>query len=172
MRGIMLVVASVVFAGMAAASAAAADGDLPNRLEKAKAGEWLLFRNVSGERDDRLTKYSIVEVKGEGDDKVVVLRIEHLGAEGEATESRDVEINMAKYRERRAGILDRAKQISSERLTIKDKEMPVTAVIIDSEDGKSEFKFWVSADLPVNGLVKTWSSDPEFHAIELIDYGF
>lgn len=168
MRGIVLMCAALLFAG----AAAAADGDLPNRLEKAKVGEWLLFRDVSGDRNGELSKYSIIDVKGEGDAKTVVMRIEHLGPENEVVESRDVEIVLKQYNERRAGIMDRAKQIGRERLMVKDVEMPVTAVTIDSEDGGREFKFWVSTDLPVSGLVKTWSSDPGFRAIEIVDYGF
>lgn len=154
-------------------SAAAADVALPGRLKKAKVGEWLIMRDVSGADAGERMRISVAEVR-EGAPKVVVLKRERLGDDGSVLESKDMEIDMDRYAERIAGMEEKAKQISRERLTVKDKEFTVYAISWDDEnDGETrEFKVWVSEDLPVNGMAKFWCSDPEMPSAEVIDYGF
>ncbi|MCL2000870.1 MAG: hypothetical protein FWG74_05505 [Planctomycetes bacterium] len=167
MRGIMTVFALT----MLTVGAVAADGSLPNRLDQVKAGEWLLLKDVSGARIGELTKFSVSEVKGEGADKVVVMTIDRYHDE-KIEETRDIEIPVSRYAERMAGLEARAKQIGRERLTIKDREIVVVTVTWDDDREPREIKLWLSDELPIGGLAKSWSSDPDFPAAELVDYGF
>lgn len=168
MRGLL----TALLLALASVGAVAAAGELPNRMDKVKAGEWLLVKDVSGSRAGELTKFTVAEVKGAGADKVVVMKIERFGPDEKVQETRDVEIPVARYAERMAGLEAKAKQIGKERLTIKGKEIPVATVTWDDDKEPREFKLWLSEDLPIGGLAKSWSSDPEFPAAELVDYGF
>lgn len=155
-------------------SAAAADTVLPHNLATAKAGEWTLMKDIAGETPGELARYSVAEVRGDGDDKVVVMRRERFGDDGEVAETRDFEINAARYAQRMAGLEDKAKQVSREKMKVKGRELSVFAVTWDHEgdDGEtSEMKLWLSPDVPVGGLVKSWSSNPAFPAAELVDFG-
>lgn len=154
---------------------AAADGFVPNRLAQAKVGEWTLMRHISGEHAGELIRFIVADRKGTGDDAVVVLRRERLDENGEVADEREFELNLEKLSQRMAGIEDKAKQTSRERMTVKDKEMVVYAITWDQEsrrDGNTyEMKMWVSEEVPVGGMVKNWSENPRFPASELVDYG-
>ena len=169
MRKTML--ACIMILGVVGA-ANAADDAIPHRLARAKVGEWVLLRDVSGDRAGETTKFSVTEVKGSGDEAIVVLKKEEFDRDGKAADTKDIEIPIARYNTRIAGLEDKAKQISRERLMVKDKEITVVAVTWDDEENSRELKIWVSDEIPTGGIVKTWSSDPEFPAFELIDYGF
>jgi hypothetical protein len=148
-------------------------GEIPNRLPQARVGEWLLFQDVSGERSGEYTRFSIVDIKGEGDDKVLILRIEKLaGAEDGGDDVRDIEIRPSGFAGRIAELEKKATQITRGALTVRDSELDVVEVAFTDDDGVREFRLWVSDSAPIGGLVKTWCSDPDFPAAELVDYGF
>jgi hypothetical protein len=135
----------------------------------------VITRDVSGE--DVGGKIRIVVVKVE--DGAVTIRRERLDADGSVSESGEIEIKLPHSEKRLQDLQDKAKQISRERLIIKDREFAVTAISWDGDEGEvgtngavREFKVWVSEELPVGGIAKTWSSDPDFPAFEVIDYGF
>ena len=157
---------------LAMAAALGLAADIPNRLPMAETGEWLLLRVVSGEKAGELVRFSVCETRGDGDDRVVVMRMEKLDQDGSISESRDIESPVARHAERLAELEAKAKQISRERMTVKDREITVVAVTWDDDEGSREFKLWVSGELPIGGVVKSWSSDPDFPAAELVDYGF
>lgn len=172
MRNMLLVLPMFLLSVLAAG---AADGFVPNRLAQAKVGEWTLMRNVAGEHAGELTRFIVVERKGSGADAAVVLRRERLDERGEVSDERQFDINLDKLAERMAGIEEKAKQVSRERMTVKDKDMVVYAITWDHEskrDGKTyEMKMWVSEEVPVGGMVKNWSENPRFPSSELVDYG-
>ena len=154
-----------------AAGASAAEGGIPNRLNKAKVGEWVVLQDVSGEGRGERTRVSVIKAT----DDAVTIRREFL--DDADAESKEHEINFDRYNKRLSDLEAKAKQISRERLTIKDKEFMVQAVSWDGEDpedaeNRREFKIWVSSDLPIGGIAKIWSSDPNFPASEVVDYGF
>lgn len=157
-----------------AVGASAADRMLPNHLVNAKPGEWVVMRDIAGDNAGEFSRFIILERKGEGDDAVVTMRRERLNEAGEVTESRDFDINLARHAKRLAELEDKAKQISREHITINDKTYNVYAVTWDHEgkDGQvSEMKMWVSDEIPGGGMVKIWSSNPNFPAAELVDSG-
>ena len=170
----------VVYAAFAAAlmlsAAPAVAGDIiPIPLVTAKVGEWVLLRDVSGDKAGALVRYTVSERTGTGDDEKVVLRRETLGQDGDAEETRTIDINLAHYKERFHSLEDKAKQISRERMRVKDNEINVIAVAWDHEDEKTgetrEFKIWLSDELPVGGMARFWCSDPAFPATEITDFG-
>ncbi len=167
LRGLM---AALLFVALAAAGTSA--GEIPNRLDQVKAGEWLLMRDVSGARTGELTKFSVSAVKGEGADKVLTLKIERYGPDEKVQETKEIEIPVSRYTERMAGLESKAKQIGRERLTVKGKEIPVVTVTWDDDKEPREFKLWLSDELPIGGVAKSWSSDQDFPAAEVEDYGF
>ena len=169
------IVLSAVLA-IVCSAAVAADSAVPNRLPQAKAGEWVLMVDITGENAGEKMKVSVVEVR-EGTPKVVVLRRDRIAADGTSTQEGVLELNLDRYAERMAGLEEKAKQVSRERLTIKDREFTVQAISWDGDtpdaDGKPrEFKMWLTEELPIGGMAKFWSSDPEVPSIEVIDYGF
>lgn len=157
----------MTFALAFAVALSAAAGDIPSRLGRAKAGEWVEMRNTAGDNAGEKVRISVAEVKGEGDDAVVVLKMEP--SEGE---SRTIELPIARHKARMADLEEKAKQVSRERLTVKGKEISVYAVVWDDEENNREFKLWLSEDIPVGGIVKSWSSDPDVPAGEVVDFGF
>ncbi len=166
---IMALMAAVLLAG----AAAAADNVIPNRLAKAKAGEWVMLQDTAGPNAGEKEKFTVAEFKGTGDDMIIVLKRERYDAEGKVSETKDMEINLAKYAARLAELEDKAKQISRERLTLNNTEFTLWAVTWDreTESGTHEFKIWLSDQIPVGGFFKSWSSDPTFPAAELVDFG-
>lgn len=167
MRNTLMFIGALMFLTLAAS---AADGSIPNRMDKVKAGEWVMMLNVSGAEAGEKIKVSVAEVK----DGAVVIKRETFNADGSSGEVEQREIALSRYNERLSELEGKAKQISRERLTVKDKELSVVAVTWDREaEGEThEFKIWVSEELPIGGIAKTWSSDQEFPAAEVIDYGF
>ena len=153
--------------------AASAESAIPSRLDKAKAGEWVVMRDISVGGEEEIMRISVSAVR-EGNPKVVVLKRERLAPDGSVEESKEMELDLDSYAERVRGLEDKAKQISRERLTVKDKELTVYAVSWDDErdDVVREFKIWVSEDLPIGGIAKFWCSDPEMPSAEVVDYGF
>lgn len=163
---------SLIICLSVAGTALSTDSVVPFRLPHAKVGEWALFLDTSGSKPGEQFRFSVSEVKGSGADSVVVILYERFDPAGELTDEREIELNLAEMEKRSQELEDKAKQISRERMTIKDQEMTVWAISWDDEDNDREFKIWISEDLPVGGLAKSWSSDPEIPAAELIDYGF
>ena len=167
MRKAILFMFVLAVSGLAAHAAES----IPSRLDKMKAGEWILMQDVSGESGER-TKITVLSVTPEA----FTLRREHMDPDGTVTETKEHEIPMDKARERHADLEGKAKEVTKEFVIVKDKEIPVTAVFWESDkaqDGKPrEFKIWLSDELPVTGLAKFWSSSSTFPNAEIIDYGF
>lgn len=141
------------------AAVAAADA-IPDRLSQAKAGEWVLMTDTSDASSGEKVKFTAVEVRP-GDPGVLVLKREHFTADGTVDESREIEVPFDRQAKRMADLKEKAKQISTERLWVKDKEFTVTAVSWDDDKGEGgeprEFKMWLSEELPLGGVAKFWS---------------
>ena len=167
---------TLVFSLLAAlvfGSAAIAADAVPNRIAKAKVGEWVLMQDVSGDDSGELTKVTLLAIDG---DSFTVKR-EHIDAAGAVVESKEHVVKLDAYNKRMADMAARAKETTQEFVVIKDKQYPVTAVYVISEtkdaDGNDrEFKIWLSEELPIGGVAKTWSSDVKLPSAEVIDFGF
>ncbi len=163
---------SFALALLAAGAAAGADA-VPNRIARAKAGEWVLMEDVSGGGEPERTKATLIRI----DDESFTVRREHFDENGDIVETREHVLLLADYNRRMEEMASRAKEITEEFVIIGEKEYPVTAVRIaaDEADGSGdarEFKIWISPDLPIGGVAKTWSSDAAFPSAEVIDFGF
>lgn len=168
MRALMLsFLAGLLFAGAAVAV------DIPNRIASAKVGEWVLMEDVSGEESGEATKVTLTAVDGEG---FTVLR-ETIDADGAVVETKEDTVSFADYNKRMEGMAARAEEITEEFVFIGGKEYPVVAVRViagekDENGNDREFKVWISPDLPIGGVAKTWSSDVNFPSAEVVDFGF
>ncbi len=157
------------------AIAMAGDYVLPNRMADVKVGEWVILSETSGPSMGDRERFTVVEIKGEDEFKTVVVRRERIADDGSVTEQNDLEINLARFQDRLHEMEDKAKQVSRERMVVDNRDLALWSVSWEreNEDGEMhEYKMWVSEDLPVGGLYKTWSSDPNFPALELMDCGF
>lgn len=170
MRKSLIAVAAFLALSMFVA-AGAADYVIPNRLAKAVAGEWTLMQTVAGDHMGEKIRFSVKSVIGVGEDAVVLIANERLDADGAVAEVDEVEVPLSRYAAKLRELEDNAKQVSRERLTIGDAAYTVYAVTWDDEESGREMKIWISDDIPVGGLMKSWSSDAAFPAVELVDFG-
>ncbi len=168
MRTLFLTVAAVCCATLAVA----ADTAIPNRLDQVKPGEWILMQDVSGgDRAGEQNRISVVSVA----DGIIMVKREHYAADGSLIETKEHPLDIARMKERQAALQARATSITPGFITVKEKEIPVVAVAFKGEEGEDaerEYMIWISADLPIGGLAKTWCSDAEFPQAEVLDYGF
>ncbi len=135
-------------------------------------GEWALMEDVSGDAVER-TKFTLLRIDGES----FTVKREHMDESGAVVETMEHTVSFADYNKRLEGMAARAKEVTREFVIVKDREIPVTAVHIvsDTKDGNGddrEFKLWISDEIPLGGLAKTWSSDPAFPSAEVVDFGF
>ncbi|MCC8165103.1 MAG: hypothetical protein LIQ31_02865 [Planctomycetes bacterium] len=172
MRSVRLVVLSCLCLAVATAAVAVDGPEIPNRLPQAKAGEWVLMQGTSGDNMGVRNRVTVTAVT----DGVVSLKRERLGEDGTVEETNSFDLNLDRLASRNADLRERATAIDTETIFVNDKEFSVVAVSWKgdpAEDGNvREFKIWISPDLPVGGLAKTWSSDHDFPSSEIVDYGF
>lgn len=182
MRAVMLslcVVCAALFFGFAAFAADNAGGAssggiaIPNPLADAKAGEWVLMEDVSGEESGEAIKVTLVAV----DDASVTMRIEDIDADGVVAATREHVIPRAFFDKGREDMRKNLIEVTDDFVVIKGKEYPVVAVRytahIPARGGDPvEFKMWISDEIPVTGIAKSWSSDVKFSAGEVVDFGF
>ena len=168
MRKTLMLLAAVFC--LASASLAAEFNLVPNRLARAKAGEWVILANLSD--PDEKVKISVVGVECEDAEQVVVIMRQNLDVDGnvvgEGTERR---VKMSGYQERLDKLDQKAHRVSRERTSFNDRDITVYVVEWEVEEEDREIKIWLSYDIPVGGFVRIWSSDPDFHTYELVDYG-
>ena len=164
-----LILLAAVFC-LASAGLAAEFNLVPNRLARTKAGEWVILANLSN--PDEKVKISVTGVECEGAEQVVVIVRQNLDADdnavGEGVERR---VKMSGYQDRLDKLDQRAHRISREKTSFNDRDITVYVVEWEDEEEDREIKIWLSYDIPVGGFVRIWSSDPDFHTYELVDYG-
>ncbi|MCD7896824.1 MAG: hypothetical protein LUG50_09150 [Planctomycetaceae bacterium] len=173
MRSLRLVVLSCLCLAVATTAAAVDGPEIPNRLPQAKAGEWVLMQGTSGDNMGVRNRVTVTAVK----DGVVSLKRERLAPDGTVEETNAFDLNLERMASRNADLREHATAINTETIFVKDKEFSVVAVSwkgdpAEDGSGEREFKIWLSPDLPVGGLAKTWSSDHDFPSSEIVDYGF
>lgn len=154
---------------LAFAASAAEYNLVPNRLASAKPGEWATLGNLSDPGE--LVKVSVVDKVCENGEWVVVVKREHIDAEGKVVDTKERRVRMSKYQDRLDKLDQRADRISRERMTINDRNITVYVVEWEDAENDREIKIWLSHDIPVGGFVRIWSSDPDFPTYEIVDYG-
>lgn len=142
--------------------------EIPNHLAKAKVGEWATYTYTGG-APGSYEKHIIVAVDGEGDAREVRLKIEHY-ADGKLESTEERTITMDSVAKGIAQLKERAKDISSERITIGGRTINAVSIVVEKEDGKRRV-IYVSDEVPATGMVKLWRSDPEKPSLELEDFG-
>ena len=163
-----LVLLAAVFC-LATAAMAAEFNLVPNRLSTAKVGEWVILANLSD--PDEKVRISVIGRECEGSELVVVIKRENLDAEGNSLDATERRVTMSRYQERLDKLDQKAHRVSRERTSFNDRDITVYVVEWEDEEEDREIKIWLSYDIPVGGFVRIWSSDPDFHPYELVDYG-
>lgn len=152
-----------------ASTALTADATVPNRLAKAKVGEWALYRMTEGYTQ----KQTVAAKNGDGPEAMLTIRVENI-YDGQV-------VNTAEIQEK-AGLPlmppqvpeDENVKITIEKkdATVKGKTIPATVIVIDANHGTEnddEANWYISDEIPVFGIIK---QEVDGEAVfEVIDYG-
>lgn len=169
MRKTLILMAAVLAMG---AAAMAADVLVPNRLATAKVGEWASYKVPNGYTQ----KLTVIKREGEGSSALVTVRVDNI-YEGELVESTEFTRDAGEPMEPprvpdEPGI---EVEITTRTATIKGKS--VSAVVVEIEydddyfddDDIEDVEWWVSADIPVFGIIRQEVDDDVM--FEIIDFG-
>lgn len=154
---------------LCASAVMAGELSVPNRLAVAKPGEWATYAVSNG----YIQKQTVVSRSGEGPEASVTVKIENIFEGRTVTETEVVEEAGSPMREVErppagSGVSVEAKIID---MNVKGRTIPVTVLEFeyDDEDDDGEMKWFLSAEVPVYGIVRQETDDVvEF---ELLDYG-
>lgn len=157
---------------LTAAAAVAVDAeDIPNRTSQIQPGEWIILQDTSGETTDT-NRITVLDRQGD----MIKLRREHFDGEGKLVETTESELDLNRYRRRMENARDKAMEVTEEFITIGDKEHEVYGLLWEDADKrtgeKHQFKVLVSPELPISGVARFWTSNPEAFVADVIDYGF
>ena len=159
----------LVMLGLTATSVAAEFNLVPNPLTKAKVGEWVLLSNLSVPGET--VKITVVGRVCEENQQVIVLKREHIDAEGKVGETLERRVKLSSYQDRLDKLDQKADRISREKMLVKDRNITVYVIEWQDTEHDRDVKVWLSNDIPVGGFVRIWSSDPEFPTYEILDFG-
>lgn len=163
---LFLAVAAMALAGIGTATALEA---VPNRLATAKVGEWASFRMPNGYTQ----KQTVTAREGEGPEAMVTVRIEDI-YENEVVNTREISTPAGEPMAVPQIPDDPALSVDIDRKTAVVKGRSIAATVIEIEkdyedDDDEESEWWISAEIPVFGLIKKVVDDEvEF---EIIDFG-
>lgn len=136
---------------------------VPNRLDVAKVGEWVLYTGMGGANQ----KQTIAKIEEKDGDRIFTITAEMI-VEGQTIQSmsQDVSYNEA-VRLNQAMAAEIGGEMSEVTEAVNGKELKM--VLIDANDEGSNFKTYFSEAIPVTGLVKI-VIDGEV-LMEVADYG-
>lgn len=168
---------SLVMAALALALgiglAAAGEENVPNRLATAKIGEWATYRVPNGYQQ----KLTVVKREGDGSEALVTVRIDNIynnevvnTVEFTRDAGDPMEAPRIEYGEGVEVDIDVDRKI----VGVKGRNIEATVVEIEYEYGDDEIadedvKWYVSAEIPVFGIIKKEENDVV--SFELIDFG-
>lgn len=165
-------IAAFLILCVAAVSAAAVDtSSVPDRIESIRPGEWVILQDTSGESKDT-NKITVMDRKGD----VVSLRREHYDENGTLVEVKDSEMNLSKYAQYAKNIKGKAVEVTDEFILIDDQGHEVVGMLWEDQDKntgeKHQYKVLVSPNLPISGVARFWTSNPNAPTADVIAYGF
>lgn len=158
--------------GLVAASAVAVDASsVPSRLDKIQPGEWIILQDTSGDSTDT-NKITVTARNG----NIVKLRREHYDADGKLVETTEHDFDIAKYAARSADVKSKALEITEEFMMIDEEGHDVFGILWEDNDKKTgekhQYKVLVSPNLPLAGIARFWTSNPNTPTADVIGYGF
>lgn len=157
---------------LALTAAVAADtSKVPDRMDKIQPGEWIILQDTSGESTDT-NKITVLARNGD----TLKLRREHYDSNGNLLETKDSDFDIAKYNKRADDIKSKALEVTEEFLMIDDQGHEVVGLLWEDNDKttgqKHQYKVLVSPNIPITGVARYWSSNPDSPTADIIDYGF
>lgn len=156
---------------IATAASAIDAASVPNRTPKIQPGEWILLQDTSGETTDT-NKITVLDRTGD----IVTLRREHFDENGALIDTSESTMDLAKYNQYAQGIKAKATDVTEEFIVIDDVGHDVYGLLWEGESKntgeKHQYKVLVSPDLPIAGVARFWTSDPDSPTADVIGYGF
>ncbi len=166
---LMFVLAGAVLCPSAAAGDADAAATLPNSLENAKAGQWVLYRinTLFGMADQKQT---LVAVDGEGDDRVLIIKSE-MSIDGELVDERTDSITYSQAVEEQETALAEAENLRIGRASIDFRGTPLDAVRVDFVQDGNACVLYLSEKVPLVGMICMTVEGQDGPSMELLDFG-
>lgn len=166
------VIAALIVFCITAVTAAAVDvSSIPNRTRQIQPGEWILLQDTSGESTDT-NKITVLDRNGD----IIKLRREHYDDNGVLINSTESEMDLAKYDQRANDIKAKAIGVTEEFMMIGDTGHEVYGLLWENADKntgeKHQYKVLVSPDLPIAGVARFWTSNPNSPTADVIGFGF
>lgn len=149
----------------------AGETGIPNRLATAKIGEWATYRLPNG----YLQKLTVIKRDGEGPEAMVTVRVENI-YDNEVVNTIEFARDAGNPMEPPRVEDDPAVswEITTRNVTVNGKAIVATVVEIeyeydDDDIDDEEVEWYMSADIPVFGLIKKVDDDDV--TFELVEYG-
>lgn len=159
-----LVIAAFAFTACFVAQAADFS-KVPDATKNMKVGQWVTYKIMGGMEQ----KQSVTAIEGEGDDRIITLKMETM-MNGQALSTNEQKINLkdSKAQEAKAREENPNVEITEETVTVAGKTF--NAVVLSAKMEGVESKTYMSADVPVTGLIKMEVSGMGT-MMELVDFG-
>lgn len=167
----LLVAALALALGIGAA--AAGEQNVPNRLATAKIGEWATYRIPNGYQQ----KLTVIKRDGDGPEAQVTVRVDNIynnEVVNTVEFARDAGNPAEPPRIEFGEGVEVEVDVGNKLVSVKGRNIEATVVEIDYEYGDDdiddeEVKWYVSAEIPVFGIIKKEENDVV--SFELVDYG-
>lgn len=161
------IVVAAMFVLMSLNASFAADfSKIPDATKNAKVGQWVAYNAMGG----MTQKQTITKIEGEGDDRVLTIKMEVMMGENVVQESEmQISLRESKAQQEAAIKADPDFKISDVKVNAAGKE--IDAVLIESTTGGITTKMYMSEKIPVGGIVKVESSAMPQPLMEVKEYG-
>lgn len=169
MRRIFAFAMACVFA-VSLTAAAVDTSAVPSRAADIRPGEWIILQDTSGHSSDT-NKITVLERNGD----VLKLRREHYDSDGNLLETSTNDMDLSKYAQRAADVKSKALDVTEEFMMIDDQGHEMVGLLWEDTDKsgeKHQYKVLVSPNIPITGVARYWSSNPESPVGDVIGYGF
>lgn len=157
---------------LAASPAAAADDDvaaMPTPLKNAVAGQWVQYRvnTLFGSVDQKQT---LVDIQGDGDDRVLTIKTE-ISVDEELMDERTDSVTLGQALKEQEDALAEAQNLSARAVSIEFKGRKLDAVEIRYTQDGEQCVLHLSNDVPIVGLITMEVEGMSEPAMELLDFG-
>lgn len=152
---------------VAASTLCAADlGKIPTPMKRAKVGQWVVYKVMGGMEQ----KQSITAIEGEGDARVVTVKMEMLmNGQPQMTQEQKIPLKDAVNSATSPWANSPDVKISEGKVAVKGKQ--VDGVIVEYSASGIASKLYMSDAVPVSGIVKMETTAMPEPLMEVVDFG-
>lgn len=162
--------AAALVLALAGVSGAADFDKIPDVTKNAKAGQWVSYKNEMAGMGVMEQKQTITAVEGDGEDKVITIKTEmSMGGQSMPAQEQKIPLKGAKEAQMEAWKNNPGVKVSETKVTANGKEYD--AVLIEYADQGGETKLYMSAKVPVTGIIKLEVGGMPGPVMELADFG-